>query len=476
MDDDQARELRALERILSDPSVEPTMLSYGILKYITNSFSNEIGRGGFGVVYQGDLENWVVAVKISKTHNATDRQFLDEIRCLKIANHKNIVRFLGYCSDIQEEVRTYDGVPVLAGHYKRLLCFEYVPKGNIRQYLQQEKPHQEDWPARYKMIRGICQGLHYLHDKQIIHRDLKPENVMLDAQMEPKITDFGLSRFLDQGTSTLLTSRIAGTLRYIAPESKDNGEVSLKSDIYALGVIMVELLSGMSMISLLHQWDKYIDMSLPRVRGCTELARNCMDQDKHQRPTVREVIRDLDSLESMFPWSSISQSRPMGPESTVVKLPSRSLTIAWVDNPEYWRWTSRRDSRFGECAELLRVYYLKVSRLITPKDLPAATTSYTAYLVYKRAGSTLEGIVQTASTLHFDNIIASSKVSLHPKEGGPSSAHGVTYPVTRGDGWLELRLGEFSNEKAVTVQLLHEDPNKEMSGLIIDGMEVRRSL
>ena len=62
------------------------------------------------------------------------------------------------------------------------------------------------------MIRGICQGLHYLHDKQIIHRDLKPENVMLDAQMEPKITDFGLSRFLDQGTSTLLTSRIAGTL------------------------------------------------------------------------------------------------------------------------------------------------------------------------------------------------------------------------------------------------------------------------
>uniref|UniRef100_A0A453Q780 non-specific serine/threonine protein kinase n=1 Tax=Aegilops tauschii subsp. strangulata TaxID=200361 RepID=A0A453Q780_AEGTS len=345
MDDDQARELRALERILSDPSVEPTMLSYGILKYITNSFSNEIGRGGFGVVYQGDLENWVVAVKIFKTHNA-DRQFLDEIRCLKIANHKNIVRFLGYCSDIQEEVRTSDGVPVLAGHYKRLLCFEYVPKGNIRQYLQQEKPHQEDWPARYKMIRGICQGLHYLHDKQIIHRDLKPENVMLDAQMEPKITDFGLSRFLDQGTSTLLTSHIAGTLRYIAPESKDNGEVSLKSDIYALGVIMVELLSGMSMISLLHQWDKYIDMSLPRVRGCTELARNCMDQDKHQRPTVREVIRDLDNLESMFPWSSISQSRPMGPESTVVKLPSRSLTIAWVDNPEYWRWTSRRDSRF----------------------------------------------------------------------------------------------------------------------------------
>ncbi|XP_044417183.1 uncharacterized protein [Triticum aestivum] len=403
MDDDQARELRALERILSDPSVEPTMLSYGILKYITNSFSNEIGRGGFGVVYQ-------------------------------IYKRK-------------------------LGHTMEYLCWQGI-------------------------IRGCFVSSMFL--KEIFDS--------IFNKMEPKITDFGLSRFLDQGTSTLLTSRIAGTLRYIAPESKDNGEVSLKSDIYALGVIMVELLSGMSMISLLH-WDKYIDMSLPRVRGCTELARNCMDQDKHQRPTVREVIRDLDSLESMFPWSSISQSRPMGPESTVVKLPSRSLTIAWVDNPEYWRWTSRRDSRFTRPSlketfhvfltrhifNLMRaisflVHATKVSRLITPKDLPAATTSYTAYLVYKRAGSTLEGIVQTASTLHFDNIIASSKVSLHPKEGGPSSAHGVTYPVTRGDGWLELRLGEFSNEKAVTVQLLHEDPNKEMSGLIIDGMEVRRSL
>ncbi|KAF7087354.1 hypothetical protein CFC21_090552 [Triticum aestivum] len=475
MDDDQARELRALERILSDPSVEPTMLSYGILKYITNSFSNEIGCGGFGVVYQGELENWVVAVKISKTHNSTGRQFLDEIRCLKSANHKNIVRFLGYCSDIQEEVKTSDGVLVLAGHYKRLLCFEYVPKGNIRQYLQQEKPHQEDWRARYKMIRGICQGLHYLHDKQIIHRDLKPENVMLDAQMEPKITDFGLSRFLDQGISTLVTQHIAGTLGYIAPEIIDEGEVSLKSDIYALGVIMVELLSGISMINLMN-WDKYIDTSLPRMRGCTELARNCMDHDKHKRPTIGEVIRGLDNLESMFPWSSISQSRPMGPESTVVKLPSRSLTIAWVENPEYWRWISRRDSSSGECAKLLRVCYLKVSRLIAPEDLPAAATSYTAYLVYKRAGSTLEGTVQTASTLHFDNIIASSQVSLHPKDHGASSAQGVTHPVTRGDGWLELRLGEFSNEKAVTVQLLHEDANKEMSGLIIDGMEVRRSL
>lgn len=132
--------------------------------------------------------------------------------------------------------------------------------------------------------------------------------------------------------------------------------------------------------------------------------------------------------------------------------------------------------RFGECAELLSVYYLKVSRLITPKDLPVPSTSYTAYLVYKLADSTLglKNTVQTASTLDFDSTIPTNEVSLHPKAPGDGRADGVTYPVTRVDGWLELRLGEFFSEKPVTVQLLREDPHKRMSGLIIDGMEIRR--
>jgi serine/threonine protein kinase len=74
-----------------------------------------------------------------------------------------------------------------------------------------EKSHQDDWPLRYRMIRGICQGLHYLHDQHINHLDLKPENIMLDSQMEPKITDFGLSRLLDQGESKIITEKIIGT-------------------------------------------------------------------------------------------------------------------------------------------------------------------------------------------------------------------------------------------------------------------------
>ncbi|KAK1626081.1 hypothetical protein QYE76_000396, partial [Lolium multiflorum] len=178
-----------------------------------------------------------------------------------------------------------------------------------------------------------------------------------------------------------------------------------------------------------------------------------------------------------------AQSNPTSLERTVFMLPSGSLTIAWIDDPHYWRWISHPDFRFGECAELLRVYYLKVSRQIAPKDLPAVVTSYTAHLVYKLAPTTmgLQGSVQTARTHHFESDITERQVSLHPKEGGAGSVDGVTYPITRPDGWLELKLGEFSNDKTMTVEILHEVSQREnirqedhMSGLIIMGMEIRR--
>jgi serine/threonine protein kinase len=112
-----------------------------------------------------------------------------------------------------------------------------------------EKSHGDDWPTRYKMIQGICQGLKSIHEKQINHLYLKPENIMLDAHMEAKITDFGLSRFLDQGQSRIITQQIRGTVRYIAPEVIVNYELSLKADMYALGIIIIELLTGISKIS-----------------------------------------------------------------------------------------------------------------------------------------------------------------------------------------------------------------------------------
>jgi len=161
------------------------------------------------------------------------------------------------------------------------------------------------------MIRGICQGLYYLHGQRIIHLDLKPENVMLDARMEPKITDFGLSRCLDKGQSKMITENKPGTLRYIAPETIDLGEISFKSDVYALGVIIIELLTGIDNISL-HNWDESLyEMDCPRFRRCTEIARNCTDRVECNRPTIADVISHLDELESRIPPpSSINQVVP----------------------------------------------------------------------------------------------------------------------------------------------------------------------
>lgn len=139
--DSIAIELEALEQVFSDASAEPLKLSYGLLDFITDNFSNEIGRGGFGVVYMGYLGNEKVAVK--KLFNAldfSDKRFLDEITCLNKAKHQNIVRFLGYCSETQGELLEFNGKNVMAEVQKKLLCFEYVPNGNIQQYLKQEKP------------------------------------------------------------------------------------------------------------------------------------------------------------------------------------------------------------------------------------------------------------------------------------------------------------------------------------------------
>ncbi|KAF7087353.1 hypothetical protein CFC21_090551 [Triticum aestivum] len=139
-------------------------------------------------------------------------------------------------------------------------------------------------------------GLAVSPQQKISHLDLKPENIMLDVDMEAKITDFGLSRFLDQGQSKIFTQHICGTLRYIAPEVIDKRELSLKSDIYALGIIIIELLTGISMISL-ENWDESLDLlNCPGAEMCNQIAHNCTDTNKDNRPTIHEVIRDLDSI------------------------------------------------------------------------------------------------------------------------------------------------------------------------------------
>ncbi|GJN09612.1 hypothetical protein PR202_ga27633 [Eleusine coracana subsp. coracana] len=139
---DQTSEAEDLENVFVDASKEPIRISYAAIKDITKNFAQEIGHGGFGVVYLGSLKNGVVAVKKLSIPNDfsnkqfLDNQFLDEVTCLKKVKHKNIVRLIGYCVDTQGELMDIEGKLRIVEMPQWVLCFEYVPNGNLHHYIQ----------------------------------------------------------------------------------------------------------------------------------------------------------------------------------------------------------------------------------------------------------------------------------------------------------------------------------------------------
>lgn len=228
--------------------MKPTILPLETLREITDGFSVHriIGEGGFGTVYKGVIGNWNVAVKRTRSSMTVDQKFFRrEVDSLMEVNHPNVVRFLGVCSHTVEipmknpESKGY----IFAEIRERLLCFEFISNGSLNTKITDEL-RGLDWDKRFQIIKGICAGLHYLHmEKCILHMDLKPGNILLDKQMMPKITDFGLSR-PTENSQTMTTTHFA-SLGYTAPENMFGcGRMSVKSDIYSLGVIIIELVTG----------------------------------------------------------------------------------------------------------------------------------------------------------------------------------------------------------------------------------------
>jgi len=242
-----------VESLLQGGSSEPHNVPLEYLRNITNNFSNELllGEGAFGTVYKGVLQNGeTIAVKKLKLSipGVHDRQFENEASHLMRLKHPNVVLLVGWCSETQYIPMEYNGTYVCAEKPERLLCLEYMPKGNLRGFLSDESSGL-GWDTRYKIIQGICYGLRYLHEEwqlnvPIVHMDLKPANILLDNNMVPKIADFGLSRlFSEEKTWTCTISR-DGTLGYMSPEYINKGIVSTKSDIFSLGVIIIEIVTG----------------------------------------------------------------------------------------------------------------------------------------------------------------------------------------------------------------------------------------
>uniref|UniRef100_A0A7N0VMV6 Protein kinase domain-containing protein n=1 Tax=Kalanchoe fedtschenkoi TaxID=63787 RepID=A0A7N0VMV6_KALFE len=217
-------------------SKDSLQLDFAAVKFATDDFSesNKLGEGGFGAVYKGTLPDGqeIAVKKLSKNSTQGDQEFKNEVLLLAKLQHKNLVRLVGFC---------------LAG-VERLLVYELIPNASLDRFLAEDvKRAQLNWELRYKIIEGTARGLLYLHQDsslRIIHRDLKASNILLDAEMNPKISDFGMARLFTLDQTQCKTSRIVGTYGYMAPEYAMRGQFSVKSDVYSFGVLVLELITG----------------------------------------------------------------------------------------------------------------------------------------------------------------------------------------------------------------------------------------
>ncbi|KAI3721396.1 hypothetical protein L2E82_32406 [Cichorium intybus] len=297
--------------------LELNFLSLSIIAKATNNFSvdNKLGEGGFGPVYKGVLENGQeIAVKrLSKTSEQGYDEFYNEVVCVARLQHRNLVKILGYCMDGDE----------------RILIYEYMTNKSLDLFLFDEtKSCKLEWNRRFSIINGIARGMLYLHQDsrlRIIHRDLKAGNILLDRDMNPKISDFGLAREFEGNQITAKTKKVVGTYGYISPEYALHGRFSVKSDVFSFGVLVLEIVSGKKNREFSHEdlcdnllghaWRLYtegksLDLICPSLRdSCNILEVNrsihvgllCVQNYAHDRPTMSSVVMMLGGDGSLPP-------------------------------------------------------------------------------------------------------------------------------------------------------------------------------
>ncbi|KAB2637095.1 LRR receptor-like serine/threonine-protein kinase [Pyrus ussuriensis x Pyrus communis] len=212
----------------------PYTFSYAELRAATEDFnpSNKLGEGGYGPVYKGTLfDGRVVAVKqLSVTSHQGKSQFVSEIVTISALQHRNLVKLYGCCIE--------------GSHH--ILVYEYLENKSLDQALFGTSNLHFDWPTRFNILLGTARGLAYLHEEsrpRVVHRDVKANNILLDAELSPKISDFGLAKLYDD-KKTHISTRVAGTIGYLAPEYALFGHLTEKADVFGFGVVVLEILSG----------------------------------------------------------------------------------------------------------------------------------------------------------------------------------------------------------------------------------------
>ncbi|XP_057764767.1 receptor-like serine/threonine-protein kinase SD1-8 [Salvia miltiorrhiza] len=291
--------------------IELPLYDITTLEIATNKFSdeNKLGQGGFGIVYKGVLaEGQEIAVKrLSKTSVQGVDEFKNEVKLIARLQHRNLVRLLGCCVEMEE----------------KMLVYEYMENKSLDSILfKKNKSSMLDWQIRFKIICGIARGLLYLHQDsrfRIIHRDLKASNILLDKDMVPKISDFGMARIFGGDQTEANTKKVVGTYGYMSPEYAMDGLFSIKSDVFSFGVLVLEIVSGTknrgfyqtnNQLNLLaYAWKLYREeralelldsaagqeYAAGEVMRCIQVGLLCVQELAEDRPNMSNVVLMLSS-------------------------------------------------------------------------------------------------------------------------------------------------------------------------------------
>lgn len=317
------------------------------LQSLTDQFSSEklIGKGGSSQVYRGCLSGGQqVAIKLSKLLKETSEELLSEVDIITALQHHCIVPLIGICVESKSFLSIYD----------------YFPRGSLEENLhgKRSKPPLS-WETRFKVAIGVAEGLNYLHSgtRPVIHRDIKSSNILLTKEFEPQISDFGLAMWAPTDTSFETQNDVVGTFGYLAPEYFMFGKVSNKVDVYAYGVVLLELLTGRKPISdespkgreslvmwvtrLIEKEDikELLDCNLrgkydeDQMRRMVLAATLCIRRAARLRPQMSQVLRLLQGKNEMDPWiaSEYKEGECQDDEAYPVSSVGSHLGLALLD-------------------------------------------------------------------------------------------------------------------------------------------------
>ncbi|XP_074269983.1 G-type lectin S-receptor-like serine/threonine-protein kinase B120 [Silene latifolia] len=309
-------DIQGSQEILCENAPDVAFYNYNQVVSSTDFFSdkNKLGQGGFGPVYKGVLpDGQEIAVKIlSRISGQGVEEFKNEIMLIAQLQHRNLVKILGFSMHAEEKILLYEYMP-----NKSLDCFIFDPVKKV----------QLDWKTRFSIIEGIARGLLYLHRDarcRIIHRDLKSSNILLDKEMNPKISDFGMARIFGGDQDQANTDRVVGTYGYMSPEYAMEGFFSERSDVYSFGVLLLEVITGyrnarfqfgehMNLIEYAWQlWnegrtieliDSSTSSSFPskEFTRCVHIAMLCVQDSAVYRPTMSQVVLWLETDSPALP-------------------------------------------------------------------------------------------------------------------------------------------------------------------------------